>query len=545
MIQIQKNDTLIDIIEKIQKSESQEIVLKFPIGHSILHNYLSLKIIKSKSSPKKITIITHDLISRKIGKNLGIKYSIIDEWSIWVNTWETNLMEHNFSFKEYLFFEIKKYYQEIKNLLKRNKQINNIKSYSKKYKSYSNIWFFIGLLCISLSLFIFIFYFAINKSTIIITPEISIKKKAKNFIFKENLNFDIIWWDKYIKIMPISKKIDISETYSATWIQESSISKSTGNIKIYNLFPNEIQLLPKTRVSTEDGIVFETATWISIPWSIVDNFWEIIPGEKNINVTAKNYDNEWLFIGAKGNIKKDTTLTLPWLNDNGKNVYAITTEDFSGWKDTYTLQISEQDITTSKLIFEQKLKNEVIASLKKHVQELNNADKTSFAILTVDNIIEYSNIEIILDENTKEWDLSKNVILRWSIIWKTYIYEKESLINKLRSVVQENILNGVESILFIDENSLRISSIIYRKNSPLEVKATVEIDTLISHDFKDNSNAYTEKLRSTIRWMKKQEAIKLLLNDPKISNVQINIRPFFLSNISNISENIVFKIKQN
>jgi len=70
MIKIKKSDTLIDVIEKIQSVEGNHIVLKFPVGHSILHNYLSLKIIKSKSSPKSITIITADLISRKIGKKL-------------------------------------------------------------------------------------------------------------------------------------------------------------------------------------------------------------------------------------------------------------------------------------------------------------------------------------------------------------------------------------------------------------------------------------------------------------------------------------------
>lgn len=545
MIHIKKNDTLIDVIEKIQSIEENEIVLKFPIWHSILHNYLSLKIIKSKSYPKKITIITRDIISRKIGKKLWIHYSIIHEsfWSEDEN--ELWIMKHNFSFREYLVFELKKYYQEFLNILKRNKQINNIKKYSKKYKSYSNIWLFVGLLLISIFLFVFIFYFAINKTTIIITPEITVKKKARNFTFTESSFFEVIWSDKNIIIEPIEEKIELSEIYSTTWIDEQSMKKSRGKVRLSNTLNQEIKLLPSTRLVTGSWIVFETTSWISIPAAIVDNFWETIPGETDLEVIAKNYDTEWNFIGERGNIEKQTLLTLPWLNDNGETIFATTLENFSGGDDNYTSKISEDDIKNSTLIFEQKLKNELIKKLKEKVSEMNNLDKTSFEILTIDNIIEYSNTEIRIQDGLKIWDNSKNIVLEWSIIWKTYIYDRSNVINKLKTVVQENILEWVESILLIDESSLRISSIISRKDTPLEVKATVEIDTLISHDFDDTNNVYTKKLKSTIRGMDRSEAIKILLNDPKISNAEIVIRPFFLRKVSNISENIYFQIEEN
>ncbi|USN59174.1 MAG: hypothetical protein H6767_03685 [Candidatus Peribacteria bacterium] len=53
--------------------------MKFPFGHPILHNYLSLKIIHHKSSPKQVLIITSDIRSRNIGKPIGIEYSIIQD----------------------------------------------------------------------------------------------------------------------------------------------------------------------------------------------------------------------------------------------------------------------------------------------------------------------------------------------------------------------------------------------------------------------------------------------------------------------------------
>jgi hypothetical protein len=43
--------------------------------------------------------------------------------------------------------------------------------------------------------------------------------------------------------------------------------------------------------------------------------------------------------------------------------------------------------------------------------------------------------------------------------------------------------------------------------------------------------------------MNKEEAKKNLLNNSKISNVEINTRPFFMKNISNIPSNIEFIVE--
>jgi hypothetical protein len=66
MIQIHKKDSIIDIIIKITHSNEKEIVLEFPFGHPVLHNYTSLKILKEKSGTKRLVIITNDISAQKI-----------------------------------------------------------------------------------------------------------------------------------------------------------------------------------------------------------------------------------------------------------------------------------------------------------------------------------------------------------------------------------------------------------------------------------------------------------------------------------------------
>jgi len=70
MIKINKKDSIIDIIIKIDNCKQKEIILDFPFGHPILHNHTSLKIIKNKSRKKDLIIITNDKTAKKIGSKL-------------------------------------------------------------------------------------------------------------------------------------------------------------------------------------------------------------------------------------------------------------------------------------------------------------------------------------------------------------------------------------------------------------------------------------------------------------------------------------------
>ena len=49
MIKILAQDTIVDVVNKINNCEDKEIILEFPFSHPILHNYMSLKILKSKA----------------------------------------------------------------------------------------------------------------------------------------------------------------------------------------------------------------------------------------------------------------------------------------------------------------------------------------------------------------------------------------------------------------------------------------------------------------------------------------------------------------
>jgi hypothetical protein len=70
----------------------------------------------------------------------------------------------------------------------------------------------------------------------------------------------------------------------------------------------------------------------------------------------------------------------------------------------------------------------------------------------------------------------------------------------------------------------------------------MEINAFIIHNFLNNDDSYVQKLKNQIAGLSREEAERILLNDPKISNARIEISPFFISNITSRRENIIFKV---
>ena len=542
MIKISRKDTIVDIVQKIDDSKENDIILDFPTWHPILHNRLSLRIIKNKAGKRKLIILSSDLTSRKIWKSLWIKYSIIKDRKF-IAEWYKNedLMKYNFTFFEYLSFEVKHLYKNILSSLARNKNISSINKYYHKYNKTYNMSWFLWWLAVSLILLIFIFYFAVNKTYIYITPEIVVKSRARNFIFKEKTS-EISTQNEISYINEISKDIYLERKFSTTWVDIKSIKKSKWTAMFFNESEEEQQILEWTTARTPEGLIFKTLSWAIIPPATKDNFWNIIPWNTEVEIESDIYDINGKFIWERWNIEKDTKLIMPWLWAFVDKIYLQTIEDMKWWKDTHKKILSEVDISNAKSIMEEKLKSTAIKELSLLVKNNNNINKTDIEIFGIDDMITYSDPEITINWDTSTGSTVDTFSLGGNITASTYTYDKTNIINRLKNVIRDSILEWTEKIIYIDTNSLRISNVIYKREDPLEIKATSEIEVLVSHDFLGQNNNYVEKLKNTIKGLDKKEAFTLLLNDPKISNVEIKIRPFFIKKISNINENIIFKV---
>ncbi len=534
MIKINKSDSIIDIIIKINHLKDEKVVLDFPFWHPILHNYTSLRILKNNCKKRELIIITSDITAKKIWKKVWITYSLVQK---------KDLLEYNYTFSEYLKYLTQNYLNDGKNFILNNRYNKDILSYRKKIKNKkSRIWYFLFWLIISILLLIFIFYFAVNKTYVYITPEITIKTRAKNLTFKElKEGSTVINWD-IIKLNKISKLIYLTNTFWTSGVNEDEISRSSWEVIFTNELFEKIRLIAHTRVQTQEWLIYTIGSSIDIPPAIKNSSWSLIPGTKKATITAQIYDTQGKIIWKRWNIKKGVNLDLPWLKVNSDKIYAKTIHQITWWNNNFEKIVSKDDLINAKNILESQLKSSALEQLKNEVSLKNKNNNITYSILWIDNIITYDQLNISGSEEIKPGDKIDNFKLSGTIRVTSYTYNNQLVLTKLKNTIKDNLLDEIEKILFVDNSSLRIADVLNSSQFPFTVKASAEVEVFFIHNFLSETNNYVDKLKHTIAWMDKDEAVNILLNNSKISNVRIETRPFFIKKISNIPNNIIFKV---
>ncbi len=553
MIKIKETDSLIDIIQKIINSKEHEIILNFPFWHPVLHNYLSLKMIKSKAKQKRITILTTDLASKRIWEKLWIYYSIIKDKDFFENkNISQEELNKNFTFWQYFIFEIKKIFRKIKEFFlkyTKTEKLEYISPYDK-VKS-SSLWLvFLGLFLASF-LLVFVFYFAVNKTYVYITPDLKEKISEKNFIFDE-FKWDYIDKDNISSNkIPLKLKTNITKLekeFSTNWVDFESTKKATWKVIFYNELRSRQTLRPKTKIITKDWLIFEATDWIKLPPARYDKNKNLIPWTFEVWAVARIYDKKWEFIWSRWNIKSGTLFTIKNLKNNRDKIYAKAITDFNWWSDDVLRVVWNKDIEKFKNTFIWMIKKKALEELKKKIKSENKQNNVRYKLLqwkNLDWLIEYSKVKFLTDLNKyKPWDPIPTIKINWEIKISWYVYNKDDILIKLKKNIKEKLITWEERLVKINEDSLEIKDIIeYDKEKKLPIKLTMWLKIITSYNYNNNNSSQVLKIKREILWLNIEEAKSILLNDKNISKVKITLVPFFLKHISNISENIIVKIK--
>ena len=544
MIHIKIDDTIVDVLAKMETVQNENITLNIPVWHPLLHNYISLKILKNKVPKwKKLIIVTSDRLSRKIWQSIGIEYSLIRNKEVLQSNENSNLMKDNFSFWEYLFYELKYYKNEFFDIFKNNKILNNTK---KIWNDPTPIHFILWLLIVSVILFSLIYYLAISKTFVYIKPELSIRKEVLNFTLTQEQSSSILWESRNIQVQPISKAIQIKERFWTSIREVRDNQSSSWKIRVYNNTTEAISLRPQTRFMTEENLVFLIDSWIQVPAWVRDDFWDGEAWYIDVTVSARALDNLWKITWERGNIANETLLKIPWISESlQEEIYAVTLEDFSWGSEDYISRIAQDDIDIAKRIMTEKLRNEVTARLGEDIIENNLLNNRSRSLLTLPWTLSFSEAQLRVVDNLKAWDEAESFELEWTIELRWYTFNQWDILQRLRRRVNERQLDWVEKILQVDASSLKAVELLSRSTNPFRLKASFEVEVISEHDFLHANNTYVEWLKERIRGVDVKEAERILLNDVFVSYVEIQNRPFFRRTVSTLPRNIYFRVQSN
>lgn len=541
-IVIKNTDTILDIVSKIEKEAKDSNLIYLEVEDNfVLKNYFNLKLLTYRFSSKKLHIITSDKELKTLWEKLWIKFFYkSDDIEFEENFAKTHILRYNFTFFEYLIYEIKKITEKFFFFFRKR-----VKTYkNKKMIEDSNFFLLIFGLVISLSLLSFIFYFAVSKTYVYISPELWVKTVSRNIIYSTQDDSGLLDAKNIIQTRSITAEDSLDYTFNISTIDKKSTKNAYWSIEILNELYQEQIFKPNTRFVTDSGLVFRSSEWAKVPpaktLSWITTAWNTV-----INVITDPYDLAGNIIWKKWNISKDLILTIPGLKFNRDKIYAKTTIDFTGWLDPKIHILTKEELEKFTNILSEKLKTKVLETLKQKIKTTNIQNNEDYQILPINDIIKYELSEIKPINEIKIWDKAEEITLKWTVVARTFIYDKRWLVGYLKNILNENILLGTERLMNVNEDSVKITNILSKnENSWFQMKATTELDSTISYNFEDSTSNLTKKLKNLIAWSTQKEATSILLNDTNIANVKIEFSPFWLTRVSSNPDSIDFIIEK-
>ncbi|MBX9809047.1 hypothetical protein K2X92_01525 [Candidatus Gracilibacteria bacterium] len=498
-------------------------------------------LVLSRRLPNDIyCLVLADSASATMASSLGIQVELVGMQAEFDRQYgNKNIATHNMSMLEYLFYEIKRGIQYVWFFIfektKNNKRIIHMK------KSGSHFALIVIGLIMSMTLLLFIFHFAVSKTIITITPQISIRPISTNIVYTEATG-SLLSSKNTLALKRIQLPVEHSMKFQLETVDPNSTSNAKGIITIYNELPAPQPLKPQTRFVTLDGIVFRSLNWVNVPPArSINGITEM--GTVDVELVADIRDDAGNIIGEKGNISAGLDLTIPGLKFNREKIYAKSKTDFMGGEAPRIHVVADEEVKKFTGLLKEQLHRVARNALQKNLDDKKESTGDDFVLFSGDGV-SFSGETFQITSGQKKGDFAEEIEMKGVVTVNALTYDKKATIEYLTEIFHDGLLSGTDREIAIHPDTLRINSIISRSPDDSTIKATMEMNTSIAHDFEDPKNQLTHYLKVTIAGLVKSEAVTRLLNTGHVKDVNISSYPFWNRSVSGNIDNIEFVIKK-
>ncbi len=267
-----------------------------------------------------------------------------------------NIATHNMSMMEYFLYEVRRGWLWLKFVIfERKKDEPKLLHYKKNNFQMALI---VAGLILSVVLLLFIFHFAISKTIVTISPQVSVRPVSANIVYRlEGATGSILETKNVLRLKKLEMPVELSQKFSVTSIDAESSRNAHGTVTIYNELTTQQELRPSTRFVTDDGVVFRTKDWVRVPATrSLNGITEM--GVVEAEVVADVNDESGKLIGQRGNIAAGTNLIIPGLKFNRDKVYAKAKDNFSGGEKPSVHVLTEDELKSFQNTLSEKLQKE-------------------------------------------------------------------------------------------------------------------------------------------------------------------------------------------
>ncbi len=463
---------------------------------------------------------------------------------------------------EHSLFDNERWWQQIKDILEKNKIDATFITKNKKNRNYlKSVWLKVNLIkekhiqkALNISylfffnikkfhlqtyeskkyLFVIVFLFEILLILWILRFIISlIVPSAKITIYPSEYSETIIYNVRYYPHNDLSASNETRFLYVPfyTWSinykydltistanSKSIANPSHGKIKIYNTKDQEYTIIKNTQFITPEWVIFRAINDFTLPsWS------KKFPSETIIEIKADEVDELWELIGIRGNIPFKTKLLIKNLDESSltKDIRAESIEDFYWRESEVTWTVTEEDIEQLK----QKLIEQVY--LKKISTVSQNFPITWWFLLPFETTTttQFNNIEIpqMSGDNSATIKWTAYVTYTYTYVLRSDLYKLfQTYVNERPSENNLTIKINPETLQFLKDSNTTNSNEIKKNWKTYSI--STQINVTQTYDFENDPKQILTEIKNKIPWMDIDDARSLILSSyAEIWSVKISV----------------------
>lgn len=450
---LEPNDELFLILDKLKKSQADDIVLVVPRGSSALRSIINIRILKEEaiSLGKDISIVTNDTLIKKLVQQSGLR--VLEKEPMTTDLQEDESWPEQLKQKGEIQVKKKRVMSDIIRPRKEEPEIEEeevptavptqvgtevgkkeeevvepaqspegieagppkfedfggepeekIKKARPSFKFFTKKRLIINGIIVCLVVLGLVFYFVLPRAQIIISPKKETVRLETEIIANKNID-SINFSQSNIPAQVFQLETEDSRKFPTTGEKDIE-EKAQGIIIIYNQFSSSDQTLVKTtRFLSEEGKLFRLAETTVIPGATIEEG-EIIPSTKEIEVIADE--------AGEGHNIGPSKFTIPGFEGSPKytGFYGRSVEPMTGGAKGRMRVATQDDVEGALEIVSLELKNKVQEQFNKKIPKELKLLKETQVLEVID-----SSLSLEADEPGKDFVVTVKV-KAWGLAFK-------------------------------------------------------------------------------------------------------------------------------
>lgn len=300
-------------------------------------------------------------------------------------------------------------------------------------------------------------------------------------------------------------------------------------VKFTNTSPTTYSLVKWTQLISNNGLLFRTNHWVSVPWAQQGQLWSAFA-----EVVASEADAQWDSMWPRGNIQTGEVLLVRNLRNSLmlRQLVAKPTKPFVWWSQVITGVVSNQDVATISGALYRTIQEQQGWLIRGHVSVLDGV-----LLPIYDLPMRVRSIDINAPVG------SSQAIVSWSMVVEIpYYYARMSDIDSIIRQYLREKPSSHTTIMNIQYNTLTFYPSLSNSWSS-ELILPTKVSIIWWYDIKKDTNRILQDIRQRIVWLDVQKAKAIVLWYPEISTVSFSLSPWWYSAIPTAQSRILFDIK--